>query len=325
MVTLKDIANECNLSVASVSRVINGDLNLSISEDKRILILQTAERLGYANLKTRSTSKYKIGLLTGYTHESEIIDPYYLLIRIGIEEYCQKNKIELIRIYEDEFNKYLDNNLDGIIISGQVNDNGLSRVKKLVSNIVTIDFSDPSLGCSSVIVDFEETVSNIFMFLKEKKYQDIGIFAGIDEGKDEDIRTTLFKKYADMHKITLDPSNIYADQFSHEGGFKMANQLIASKKKLPDLIFCENDTIALGAIKAFHDNNISIPEQISILGFNDIPTSEYCIPTLSTISIPMKQMGITAAKALLSKINGEEPINAKIYVQTTLIERESTK
>lgn len=324
MATLKDIANECNLSVASVSRVINGDLNLSISEDKRILILQTAEKLGYANLKTRSISKLKIGLLTGYTNENEIIDPYYLLIRVGIEEFCQKNKIEIVRIYEDEFNKYVEHNLDGIIISGQVNKHAIERVKKLVTNIVTIDFSEPSLECNSIVIDFEQTIQNIFSYFATKNYKNIGLFAGKDDDKIEDIRTILFRKLIHDYDMSMNKNHIFENDFSLEGGYKMAEQLMATKQALPDVIFCENDTIALGALKAFHDHDIKIPEDIAILGFNDIPTSEYCIPPLSTISIPMKEMGITAAKTLLSEINNEDKLSAKIFVQTKLIERKTT-
>lgn len=324
MVTLKDIANECNLSVASVSRVINGDLNLGISEDKRILILQTAERLGYSNLKTRTTSKQKIGLLTGYTNENEIIDPYYLLIRVGIEEFCQKNKIEIIRIYEDEFNKYVDHNLDGIIISGQVNKNAIVRVEKLVSNIVTIDFSDHNLRGNSIVIDFEQTIKTILNYFKTKEYHTIGLFAGHDIGQNEDIRTTLLKKYITDFDMELPSDFIFEHTFSLEGGYNMAKKLVQVKSGFPDVIFCENDTIAIGALKAFHDNNIKVPEEIAVIGFNNIPTSEYCIPPLTTISIPMKEMGFTAAKVLLSKINGEEQLDAKVFVQTSIIERAST-
>lgn len=324
MATLKDIAAECNLSVSSVSRVINGDLNLSISEDKRILILQTAEKLGYATVKTRTTPKLKIGLLTGYTHENEVIDPFYLLIRIGIEEFCQKNKIEIIRIYEDEFNKYVEHKIDGIIISGQVNDNAIVRVKKLVSNIVTVDFSDPFLECSSIGIDFNQTTRNILDFFQNKGYKSVGLFAGKDYEKIEDVRTVLFKKYIKNYSLTIAKEHIFEDSFSLEGGYNMANKLVSQQTGLPDVIFCENDTIALGALKAFHDHNIKVPQDIALLGFNDLPTSEYSIPPLSTISIPMKQMGITAARTLLGKINNEVELDAKIYVQTKLVEREST-
>lgn len=323
MATLKDIASECNVSVASVSRVINGDLNLSIAEDKRILILKTAEKLGYANVKKRAISKLKIGLLTGYTHENEIIDPYYLLIRIGIEEFCQKHKIEIIRIYENEFNKYVEHKLDGVIISGLVSKEAISRVKKLVSNIVTVDFFEPTLDCNSIVIDFEETVLNILNYFKQKEYKSIGLFAGLDNDV-EDIRTTMFKQQVSKFNISLKENNIYEDSFSLEGGYNMAMRLINDKKAYPDVIFCENDTIAIGALKAFHDNDIQVPEDISILGFNNIPTSEYCIPPLSTISIPMKEMGYSAAKTLLSKINKEEQLSAKIFVQTKLIERKTT-
>lgn len=324
MTTLKDIANECKLSVASVSRVINGDLNLSISEENRILILQTAERLGYSNLKTRTTSKLKIGLLTGYTNENEIIDPYYLLIRVGIEEFCQKNKIEIVRIYEDEFNKYVEHNLSGIIISGQVSKHALSRVKKLVSKIVTIDFSDISLDCTSIVIDFEQTIHSILTYFETKKYQNIGLFAGKDDDKFEDIRTILLKRLIEEYNMTIDKRHIFEDDFSLEGGYKMAKKLVDNSTVLPDVIFCENDTIALGALKSFNDHNIKVPEDIAILGFNDIPTSEYSIPPLSTISIPMKEMGVIAAKNLLAKINNEESLNSKIFVQTKLIERKTT-
>lgn len=324
MATLKDIATKCNISVSSVSRVINGDTNLSISEDKRILILKTAEELGYESSKLRAVSKHTIGLLTSYTSEEEIIDPYYLMIRVGIEDYCKDNNIELIRIYENELNKFLNNKLDGIIILGQVGAIANSRVKKLAEHIVTVDFHDKELNATSVDIDFTQTMIDLFEYFKLKNYHKLGLFAGQDEEDLEDIRTTLFKQYAKQYQMELKTEHILSDSFSLEGGFAMANQLIAQNSELPDLVFCENDMIAIGAIKAFHDNQVVIPDDIAIVGFNDIPTSSFITPTLSTVTIPMKEMGRKAAKVLIEKITNEESINSKIYVQTTLTIREST-
>lgn len=324
MITLKEIAKYCNLSTSSVSRVLNNDPNLSISEEKRILILKTAEELGYESPKNRGNTKTTFGLLTKYTNEYDIIDPFYLLIRIGIENYCRNNKIELVRIYEDEFNKYLENKIDGVIVLGNVSSSAMKRAKSIVNHIILVDFEDPDSQLTSISIDFEQTLNSLFEFFATNKYQTVGLFAGHDDGQPEDIRTTLFKKYACDFNYNAELKYIFENDFSHHGGYQMATQLIKSQVKLPDVIFCENDTIAIGAIKAFNDNGIKVPQDIALVGFNNIPTAEYCIPTLTTVSIPMKEMGETAAKTLLESINNQTLINMKIYVPSTIIEREST-
>ncbi|WOO86727.1 LacI family DNA-binding transcriptional regulator [Mollicutes bacterium LVI A0039] len=325
MITLKEIAEKCNLSASSVSRVLNNDPSLSISEDKRILILKTAEEFGYASTKERANPKTTFGLLTGYTSEYDIIDPYYLLIRIGIESYCRENKIELVRIYENEFNKYIENRIDGVIVLGCVNQNAMKRVKSIVKKIVLVDFEDPNTEITSISIDFEQTLKNLFEFFKNNGYKSVGLFAGLDEGQPEDIRTTVYKSLVSEFNFDSGKNYIYENDFSHQGGYIMAEQLITYGKDLPDVIFCENDTIAIGAIKAFYDNNIRVPEDIAIVGFNNIPTAEYCIPPLTTVSIPMKQMGETAAKTLQEYIKDDSMMNMKIFVPSKIIERESTK
>lgn len=324
MITLKDIAELCKVSASSVSRVLNNDASLSISEEKRLLILKTAEETGYLATKDRSTAKTTFGLLTSYTSEYDIIDPYYLLIRIGIEHYCRENKIELIRIYEDELNKYLENKIDGVIVLGNVAPSALKRAKSIVKHVVLVDIEDPNLELTSISIDFDQTLKSLFEFFNRNEYQTVGLFAGLDEGKPEDIRTTLFKKLAKNFNYNADNKYIFENDFSHHGGYTMAMELIKSKAKLPDVIFCENDTIAIGAIKAFYDNNIKVPTDVAIVGFNNIPTAEYCIPPLTTISIPMREMGETAAKTLLEAVNDKALISMKIFVPSTIIEREST-
>ncbi len=325
MVTLKEIAKQCGLSIASVSRVLNNDPTLSISDSKRILIVKTAEEMGYKNIKNRGNEKVTFGLLTSYTSEYDIIDPFYLLIRIGIEQYCRKNQIELVRIYDGEFNKYLDNRIDGIIVLGHIDTASINQAKSIVDNLILVDFEDPNHEITSISIDFTQTLNTLFTFFQQKNYKTIGLFAGYDDDQPEDIRTKIFKKSANKFGFTIEKDYIFENHFTHQGGYKMAVDLIESKKELPDIIFCENDTIAIGALKAFYDYNIDVPNDISIIGFNNIPTAEYCIPPLTTISIPMFEMGETAAKKLFESITNENSLNMKIYVPSTIIERESTK
>lgn len=325
MITLKEIADKCNLSTSSVSRVLNNDPTLSISEDKRILILKTAEEFGYESTKSRANAKTTFGLLTAYTSEYDIIDPYYLLIRIGIESYCREHKIELVRIYENEFNKYVDNKIDGVIVLGCVNQAAMKRVKAIVDKIILVDFEDDNTQMTSISIDFDQTLKNLFTFFKDNGYQSVGLFAGLDEGQPEDIRTTVYKNLVSEFNFEGGTNYIFENEFSHHGGYLMAEQLIKSGKKLPDVIFCENDTIAIGAIKAFYDNDLKVPDDVAIVGFNNIPTAEYCIPPLTTVSIPMRQMGETAAKTLQEYIKDETLMNMKIFVPSTIIERESTR
>lgn len=332
MATIKDIANKAGASSATVSRVLNYDNTLSVSDEKRKLILEIAEELEYTtprNRKAKSLSeKLKIGLIHWYTIRQELEDPYYMSIRIGIEKTSIENQIDIIKIYDPmnyDFNQ-LDT-IDGLIAIGKYDDKQIDQFKKISDNLIFVDSSPREVEFDSIVIDFEKAVINVIEYLVSRGHKHIGYIGGREYVGPQKIalgerRELVFRDYLSSIGI-IDSEQIYTGAFVAESGYKLMKEAIKKSTSLPTAFFIASDSMAIGALRALHEANISVPERVSIIGFNDIPTSKYTIPPLATIRVYKEFMGETAVELLLERIMKKRKIPKKVVIPTELIVRES--
>ena len=165
-------------------------------------------------------------------------------------------------------------------------------------------------------------------YLQLSNHQKIGFLGGKELLDDNTIypdpRKEVFIKYCNDHNITYE-TYLYEDAFTTESGYTMMVEMI-SKKDLPTAIFCASDPIAIGALRALLEHNIKVPEDISLIGFDDIKAASFTNPPLTTVYAPATLMGEYGASIvyhILSKYSSPAPM--KIVLPCTLIERESCK
>lgn len=326
MATIKDIAKTVGVSPATVSRVLNHDKTLSVSKDKRKLILETAEKLSYVPLRTRKkkdkTSKYKVGLVHWYTIDQELEDPYYLSIRIGIEKKAMDNEMEIVKFYapdEEAFHKM--KTLDGLICIGKFSPDEIHSLTNQTQSIVFVDDA-PSEAFDCVIADMDSAVKKVLDYLLSMNLRSIGYIGGKEVVVTRDQRECFFKKYMEEKKL-YDPSHCYVGNFLAESGYQLMKE--ALRKPLPEGFFIASDSMAVGALKALHEHSILIPDDVQIIGFNDIPTSNYTTPPLSTVRVHKEFMGETAVGLLMERLEEHRFISKKVVIPTSLILRQTTK
>lgn len=329
MATLKEIAALANVSITTVSRTINFDNALSISDEKKRRIFEIVEELQYKTprrKKSERNPKLNIILAYWYTVIQEIDDPYYLSIRQGIERVSDKYNINVIKIPKRENQYPIDthSDIDGIIAVGRFTEEETKFFKNISNNLVFVDYSPQNEYHDSIVIDFERSMRKVMDYIViEKGYSEVGYLGGKEliKNKDRlngDPRETYFKEYM-TRKGLYNSKYIFVDKFSSLSGYKMIME--ASKKELlPKVFFAASDSIAIGAIKAIHELKLKIPEDIAIVGFNDIPTSLYTFPPLTTLRIPTDFMGERAVELIIEKINGRE-VNIQLTVATKLIKR----
>lgn len=334
MATIKDIAKKVGVSPATVSRVLNFDHTLSVSDEKRKTILEVAEELNYTPPRKRKSKKNKqkitIGLIHWYTVKQELEDPYYMSIRIGIENMCYEDDIEIIKIYKPE--NYDFSNLravDGIIAIGKFSDNDIRNFRDKTDKIVFVDSSPRELEFDSIVLDFKKSVLTSLNYLYEQGHRRIGLISGIEYiGSDKhplgERREMIFREFM-MGKGLYNPKDSYIGVFLAESGYKLMKKAINSKEGLPTAFFVASDSMAIGALRALHENDLKVPEDISIIGFNDIPTAKYTVPPLTTIRVYKEFMGETAVELLLERIMKKRVISKKVIAPTELIIRKSVK
>ena len=334
MATIKDISKEAGVSPATVSRVLNHDKTLSVSNDKRKLIFEVAEKLSYVPLRSRKKkpmkAKYKIGLIHWYTIDQELEDPYYLSIRLGIEKKAIEHQVEIHKLYaptEDDLVKIKD--VDGIICIGKFSDTEIRNFDKVSSHLVFVDSSPFEEKYDSVVVDIEKAVVKIIDHLYANGCESIGYIGGREYAGDEQMpigekREAVFKKYLNELGI-LDENHIYVGKFLAESGYQLMKKAIQNNDYLPHAYFIASDSMAVGALRALHEHGIKVPDVLQIVGFNDIPTSNYTIPPLSTLRVHKEFMGETSLQLMLERLEQQRLVAKKVVVPTELVLRESSK
>jgi len=331
MATLKEIAKLAKVSITTVSRTLNFDNTLSISDIKKKKIFEIAEELEYKTprrKKIESGPKLNIGLVYWYTLVQELEDPYYLSIRRGIERCSEKNNINILKIPKvgDKFSFEAFSNMDGIIAVGKFANSEIRTFAEVTKNIVFVDFSSFEGKYDSIVIDFKKAIHEVLnYFIEEKGHTNIGYLGGTEYVHNKNIiigerRKQYFVEYMKKKDLYV-PENIISSTFSSLSGYNMMKEML-SYKNHPKAYFAANDSIAIGAIKAIHEAKLEIPKDIAIVGFNDIPNATYTFPPLTTVKVETEFMGEKAVELIMEQIDGRK-VAVKLTVSTSLVKRES--
>ena len=331
MATITEIAQKANVSIATVSRVLNYDKSLSISEEKRKLILETAENLDYQPPKRKKNHLKRplsIGLIHWYTMQQELDDTYYLSIRLGIERTCYEKQIDLVKIFKTNDHYELDNlkALDGVIAVGKFSDEEIKQFEEKFPVVIFVDSSPEEAKFDSVVIDFESSMIKAIDYILSLGHQRIGYIGGREYiGKNlkalGERREIVFKEYL-TKKGLFDSRNVHVGSFTIESGYALMKQAI-EQNHLPTAFIIASDGMAIGLMKAAYEAGIRIPKDLSIIGFNDITQSQYTIPPLTTVKVYKEFMGKTSVELLLERVQGQRTIAKKITIPTELVIRES--
>lgn len=327
MATIKDIALQAGVSSATVSRILNQDETLNVPLETKQLVLETAKALNYQKKAKKSKNMISIGIIEWYSLQQEMNDPYYLTIRKGVEDYCIRNNIGIVRVFKDDVNFHsVLENVNGLVCIGKFSDENIQLFESIQKNIIFVDmFINPIHHCH-IVLDFKNALKDVIDYLSALNHKNIGFIGGKEYLKDsyeyEDMRKKYFIKFCEEKNINYS-SWIKEGEYTSESGYYLMNELI-KQRNLPSAIFCASDPIAIGALKALNEHHIRVPEDISIIGFDNIDLANYTSPPLTTVFAPTFDMGMLAAQYLHDAIKAAH-LTSPIRLQLPLyiIERES--
>lgn len=333
LATIKDISKEAGVSISTISRILNLDKTLNVSEETRKKVLKIAEEMNYVTIRQRKNKEksYKIGIITSFVELKELNDPYFLSIRMAIEKKCSEENIDFKSLY---INKILDNSvnekLDGIIAIGIFKEDEINVLKTITKNIVFVDSSPNVWEFDSVVVDFTYGVNIAMSYLYELGHRNIG-YIGAKVVPHNDLNGIELVNYREeTYKTFMQSIGNYRDEWVYKGNFTLEDgydlmKKMLANKKIPTAVFIASDPMAIGAYKAIVEEGYSIPEDISIIGFDDIITAKFLTPALTTVKVYTDFMGESAVDILLERIKKNIKISRKIVLPVKLIERESCK
>lgn len=328
MTTIRDIAKKANVSPATVSRVLNNDLTLSVTDQTRANILKVATNLNYQKASHKSTHFVKhLALVQWYSESKEQDDIYYMAVREGIEQQAPTYGFEVTRIFRNDLDK-IPNETDGIIAVGKFSKEQVQEMYSICPNLVFIDDDQFPEGFDTIVTDFKYGIKKVVDYFIEQKISDIGLIYGEEKSTDglrtiPDFRYFSFKEAMQSYKL-FEAGYCFKGDFSKESGYQQMKKAIQSLDDLPHAFFIANDPMAAGALKALQEANIKVPEQVSIFSFNNTSVASYVNPELSSVDVATVQMGAAAVDLMQDLLNNPRHVAKRMELATKLIFRQST-
>lgn len=325
--SIKEIAKISGVSISTVSRIINNDDTFRVSNETKEKVIKNIKKYGYKKRNIGNNSnRFKVGIIKLFETEVEYKNPYYSLFYLTLENRLKEEKIK----YEIFFKKKLNNNktleelkfLDAIIIVGETTDNFLLNLLKYNTNILCLDNNIKIDSVDSISFDYKLSVKKVIDYLIKQGHSNIALITGKYDKKD--FRAKYFEEITKKRK-NLKRTILKVGEFKKESGYLLTKELLKNKKNIPTAIFCGNDNIALGVYNAIYESGRKIPEDISVIGFNDNKISKFLNPPLTTISINLENIIDMGIKLLKEKIYNNRTFTCKVLVQTELIIRKSIK
>ena len=328
VVTLKAVAQHLGLTPGTVSAVLNDSPSArSIPQETKNRIRAAAKELNYRpnffarTLRNKRT--YTIGVIA-----EEIGDSYSSPIISGIEQFLRQRDYFFLTVVHrhdvallSRYSQLLsERGVEGIITV----DTTLQEAPSLPT--VAIAGHRKMKGITNIVLDHDKAAVLALGHLKELRHERIAFMRGNPISSDSADRWEAICRVAAQMGIKIDPEltiQIDADDPTPRLGYPVAKQLLARQKPFTAL-FAYNDISAIGAIRAIQEVGLRVPQDISVMGFDDIPGANFYSPSLTTVRQPLSRMGEVAAQALLDRIEGKKEYLSEIAIEPELVVREST-
>ena len=326
--TILDVAKAAGVSVATVSRVINN--SPSVRGNTREALMAVIKELNYQpNLLGRNLRRTETRLILVLL--PNIANPFYARIVKGIEDVGHKNGYHVMLCNTDSeaerekvYLELLKNRLvDGVIFLAPVlGREELTEIGKRFPAVQCCEYKEGAL-VSHVSIDNHAAAYKVTRHLISAGHKRIGMISCKGTMVSIIQRERGFKKALSDSGIDFQEDFIKYGDYSFNSGLRAANQFMSIKNR-PTAIFAISDIMAIGALRAIRENNLKVPEDIAVVGFDNITFASMCNPTLTTISQPKYDMGCLSMDLLLRQIKGEVKEPKDILLEYEFIIREST-
>lgn len=347
--TYKEIAKLIGISPSALSLVINH--KPGVSEATRRKTLAQLKELGLDSLIKKEqqavavSSHEKIQTFPNlcfliYKKNGQILDqhPFFLLLMESIEQQARKLGYNIIlttvdqRILTDDYlQRIKDINAVGVIIfATEMDDDDLLPFLNLPVPIVAMDHNFTRINCDTVSINNFMGTFQAIEYLVNTNHKHIGYFKSLTSISSFEERNLGYRQALEYYGLNFAERDIVSVRYSEEASYRDVCTYLDSCPQLPEAFVCDDDTIAVGALRAFSDHGIIVPRDISIIGFNDRPSCQDTIPPLTTINVSRHLLAIEAVNTLdrliqEKKVSQQLGRSKKIHIGTNIVVRETVK
>jgi LacI family transcriptional regulator len=327
--TLKDVAEHAGVSQATVSRVLNN--NPSVAENLRERVLKAVRALGYqpnrAARRLRANTNDVLGLII-----SDIENPYFTSVVRGVEDAAYAEKMSVVLCNTDEKlekqRMYLQvmqaEQVAGLIITPTHIDDSVEFAPLIQAGmpVVLLDRQTSNYKCDAVVVNNVGGAYEAVKHLIDLGYQRIGIVGGLPHLTTGKERNEGYLKALSEAGIETHQAYIKIGDFKSESGYRLTHELLETTPA-PQAIFVANNLMTLGALRAIHERELHIPEDVALVGFDDMPWSGELCPPLTAVAQPTYDLGREAVRLLVRRLRTPHTSFNTVVLQTRLVIRES--
>ncbi len=302
MVGIKDIAEAAGVSVSTVSNVLNGKKNVGTATRERILEL--CRELSYTpniagkNLKGGDSNTVLFVF-------SDFDRSFYLKIINGVSDCVNEMGYGLLICTDKSVEKYMNSRMTSgcIILDERVKNDLLRRTASANYPVVVIDRVMDEPNIKSIVINNYDAMCELVQGVVDAGYRRFGFLGGLEHTADNAERYQAFLDVLEKNRIPFLREYYYSGDYREKSGYRAAKILLLSEK-MPEVLICANDNMAIGAIKAFRENGIRVPEDVAVTGFDDCDIASAV--HLTTVKIPNYERGYLAAKYLIENMRGKE-------------------
>lgn len=330
MSNIREVAQKAGVSIATASRILSNDDTFKTTEATRQKVLAATKELNYIFCpRKKAAPKLHIGCILPLTSE-KYSDPFFTSILLSIEEECneQNATVSAIRNCNELQNPQLleelcGMRLDGLVLMEEIPENILDIIRKHVPHLIAIDQPDSEFNT----IGFDHIHANtlVMKHLLQRGYRRIAYIGGSSPyfAMLNSFRLMVYREELRKHHIPYDESIIRDCCWDLDLCAKCAEELLLSPNR-PDAIFAGSDTLASVILSVIYRLGLKCPDDVGVIGFNNLDLSAHTAPPLTTVNIPTKAIGKCAASRLIGLIRTNDPLIMKINLPTDLVVREST-
>lgn len=328
--TVKDIAKIANVSPGTVSNALNN--RKGVSDDIKQLVFKVAKELGYSKEvpTERNTVRFVIFKRHGYVVSDT---PFFASLIEGIEKECRMQGHEMlishVNTYDEDYREIVNNiNNDYssglLLLATEMYPEDLDLFGSNGVPVVVLDSYFRNRDFDSVLINNVDASYKATSYLIENGHTDVGYLCSSVHINNFYFRKQGFLEALKEHGLKVDEKFQIFLEPTMEGSYRDMKAMLEEKSTaLPTAFFADNDIIAFGAMRAMKEKGISIPKDISVVGFDDMPFCEITSPRLTTIKVYKQEMGSIAVRRLMQKMNGKDNTIQKVEIGTQLVIRDS--
>lgn len=331
MANIRDVAKKAGVSITTVSRILNGDVDFKTSPQTRDAVNKAIKELNYS--PTTKINKMHIGVILPVTGD-KYSDPYVTTILQSLEEEAEKRNMAIVqtRNYSEltnpiVFNDFINSDIRGVVCMERLPADIYKKVKAKIPAMIFVDDDEDSDIINTVGFSHAHVAAKVMRYLLDEcGYERIAIIGESDaiQAPEEQMELALYREFLRRRDIKYDSSIIKDCHGDITEAMKITDELM-NLKNPPDCIWANCDQIAAAVINELTRLGYKCPKDVGVFGCNNNPIAQHTVPSISTIQIPMKEMGIIAIDRLFYLVHKRDIFPVNVHIPTELVIRESTR